>query len=158
VASITKPMSVTGWEYFDQVVARQAPEELEVFLVAVRANGWIVKATDQLENEIAYFFPRKGRFYYDPSRMTRLDMMHENVHLKQFKRFGRWQSDAPARYAGEIEAYALEVELGRQHNFAPRYMEYLERQLTHYQGLLSPDSISGGLRPFVMPDPFFKKP
>jgi len=65
--------SVSGVEKYDRLAAH-SPEELQQFLRDVEANGWIVKATTKLpDDHIAWFLPRKGRFYYDPERMTILD-------------------------------------------------------------------------------------
>ena len=48
--------------------------------------------TRQLPADVsAQFFPRKKRFYYDPERMTFLDMLHEAKHLELFERRGNWR-------------------------------------------------------------------
>ena len=149
-------MPKTGVEAFDRL-AKDSPAEFHAFLDKVRENGWIIKATDKLGRTTpALYFPRKGRFYYDPQRMTVLDMQHEAIHLELFQQRGNWKWVDGQLYRDEIEAYKFEYELGRQQGFSEEYMEYLQRQIDTYKYLLSPDG-PGGLRPSTMPDPFMKR-
>ena len=134
-------------------------EALRAFLDEVRKDGWIVKATDKLSGErVAYFLPRKGRFYYDPQRMTILDMQHEAKHLELFRHRGNRRCGPGGQqvFSDEIEAYRFELELGKQHGFSDDYMKYLKRQITYYENLLSPIP-NPEMRPPVMPDPYFKR-
>src|SRR6185437_10157315 len=101
-------MTRTGIEELDKL-AKDAPAELQAFLDKVREQGWIVKATDKLPSRvIAYFLPRKGRFYYHPGRMSILDMWHEAKHLALFERRGNCKMGAGQRARDEIEAYQFE--------------------------------------------------
>ncbi len=81
-------MSITGIVKYDRL-AKESADDLQRFIESVQENGWIVKLTDKLSQDtVAQFFPRKRRFYFDPDRMTILDMIHEQRHLEQFKRRG----------------------------------------------------------------------
>jgi len=156
VLAAERQLSRTGVEAYDKL-ATQSPAELEAFLDKVRENGWIVKPTDKLPaNTPAQFFPQKGRFYYDPERMTVLDMQHEAKHLELFQQRGNWKTGGGQVFRDEIEAYSFEYELGKQKGFSKDYMEYLEKKIEYYKGLASPDG-PGGQRPSTMPDAFFKK-
>jgi hypothetical protein len=144
----------TGVEAFDRL-ARDSPAELEEFLAKVRARGWIVKATDKLPADlIAYFLPRKGRFYYHPGRMSILDMWHEAKHLELFERRGNRKPGSGQADRDEIEVYQYEYELGKQHGFSARYMTEVERRIAYHQSRLrGPEDP----RPSRMPDPFMKQ-
>jgi hypothetical protein len=127
--------SVCGVARFDRL-ATESPEELNRFLDDLRANGWIVKPSGHLGRQWpAYFFPRKGRFYYDPERMTYLDMLHERCHLASFVQRGNWKL---GRYnslacADEVAAYSAERQLLEETGGAdPKYLEYLDRQIEYY--------------------------
>ena len=83
----------------------------------------------------AYFFPRKGRFYYDPDRMTYLDLLHEGSHLESFAGRGNWKLGKYNTLAAqdEVAAYSRELQLLREAGGAnPKYLEYLERQIEYY--------------------------
>jgi hypothetical protein len=147
-------MSRTGVEAFDKL-AKDSPAEFQAFLERVEKNGWIVKETDKINNSPALFFPRKARFYYDPERMTILDMQHEAKHLELFEQRGSWKHGGGLGWRDEIEAYTMEYELGKQHEFSKEYTQYLDTQIGYYKALVSPDG--PGLRPSTMPDPFFKR-
>jgi hypothetical protein len=144
----------TGIEEFDRL-AKDAPAELQKFLDGVRAHGWIVKATDKLPTGvIAYFLPRKGRFYYHPGRMSILDMWHEAKHLELFERRGNRKTAAGQRARDEMEVYQFEYELGEQHGFSKAYMVYLDRRIAdHREQLEGPEAP----RLSRMPDPFMKQ-
>ena len=86
MAAQRRPLSITGVAALD-ALAKDSPRALQAFLDEVRKDGWIVKATDKLPSEsVAYYLPRKGRLYYDPERMTVLDMQHEAKHLELERR------------------------------------------------------------------------
>ena len=144
----------TGVEAFDRL-ARDSPAELEEFLTKVRERGWIVKATDKLAIDVvAQFFPRKGRFYYHPERMSILDMWHEAKHFELFERRGNWKTGSGQLEHDEIEIYQFEHELGKRHGFSRHYMDYLERQIADYRSRLEEPREP---RPSRMPDPFMKR-
>jgi hypothetical protein len=131
-------LSRTSVEAYDKL-AKDSPTELQAFLNEVRENGWIVKATDKIPaGTPAQFFPRKGRFYYNPNRMTMLDMLHEQKHLELFKQRGNWKIGGSQIWRDELEAYTFEYEIGKQHGFAKEYMEYLENRIKYYKGKLTP--------------------
>jgi hypothetical protein len=108
--------SISGIENLDRL-AVDTPEELEKFLQEVEANKWIVKKTKLLDKRTpAYFFPRKNRFYFDPSRMTYLDMLHERKHLELFGLRGNSKlgKSNVFLFQDEIAAYSFELELLRK--------------------------------------------
>jgi hypothetical protein len=144
----------TGLEAFDRL-AKDCPAELQAFLDKVRARGWIVKATDILPADvIAYFLPRKGRFYYDPGRMSILDMWHEAKHLEPFERRGNRKPGSGQAHRDEIEVYRYKHELGKQHGFSAEYMREVESRIAYYERRLSGPEAP---RPSRMPDPFMKQ-
>jgi hypothetical protein len=151
--------SVSGIAKFDKL-AVEYPEELQAFLQLAEENGWITKATDRLTADSpAFFFPRKARFYYDPERMTYLDLLHERKHLEIFIARGHWKVGKAKvlLFQDEIAAYSHELEILRREGGARAdYVEYLEGQVARYRFLVGegPDPV----RPSTMPDPFFKRP
>jgi hypothetical protein len=144
--------SITGIEKYDRL-AKDSPDDLNAFIEAVKQFGWIVKATSKLPAyTIAQFFPRKRRFYFDPQRMSILDMMHEQQHLEAFKRRGNWKTLDGQVWRDELEAYSFEFELGRREGFSTAYMDFLHRQIEYYRSRLSEDDLNK--RSSSMPDPF----
>ena len=135
LAATRRFRSISGVERFDRL-ATEYPDELGRFLEELKANGWIVKSSNLLGPATpAYFFPRKGRFYYDPERMTYLDLLHERHHLESFVRRGNWRLGKHGIQAceDEIAAYSLELRLLREAGGADiKYLEYLERQIEYY--------------------------
>ena len=108
--------SVSGIAKFDKL-AIEYQEELQAFLQLAEENGWITKGTDRLAADSpAYFFPRKGRFYYDPERMTYLDLLHERKHLEIFIARGHWKvgKGKALLFQDEIAAYSHELEILRR--------------------------------------------
>lgn len=107
----------------------------------------------------AYFFPRKGRFYFDPERMTYLDLHHERKHLDLLVARGNWKlgQGGALLFADEIVAYTHELELLQLAGGAdPDYLEYLRRQIGYYGSMARGEGASP-LRPARMDDPFFKR-
>ena len=105
--------SVTGLESYDRL-AVLCPDELAAFLGGVVAGGWIVKSTTKLDGSSpAYFFPRKGRFYFDPERMTYLDLLHERKHLELLLARGNRKlgKGCVFLFADEISAYSYELQI-----------------------------------------------
>jgi hypothetical protein len=144
--------SVSGIEKYDRLAAH-SPNELLQFLRDVEANGWIVKPTTKLpDDSIAWFLPRKGRFYYDPERMTVLDMLHEQKHLDLFIERGNWKLGKKGTlvFQDEIAAYSHELELLRKAGGAdPKYIMYLKGQIEYNRSMLRGEGISP-LRPSTM--------
>jgi hypothetical protein len=158
LAAQRRLLSITGVAAFD-ALAKDSPQALQAFLDEVRQNGWIVKSTDKLPSErVAYFLPRKRRFYYNPERMTILDMQHEAKHLELFRQRGNWRCGPGGAqvFSDEIEAYKFEYEFGKRNGFSDEYMQYLERQIKYYENLLAPTP-APEMRPPIMPDPYFKR-
>lgn len=138
LATIRGFRSISGIEWLDRL-AIEYPEQLRQFLRNVEAGGWIVKESKLLDpSSPAYFFPRKGRFYYNPTRMTYLDMLHEGSHLESFAKRGNWKLGKSFTLAAqdEVAAYSFELQLLREIGGArPDYLEYLERQIEYYRRL-----------------------
>jgi hypothetical protein len=151
------PRTVSGVDPYDRL-ATQYPDELHAFVRDLKANGWIVKPTTKIDGSTpAYFFPRKGRFYYDPERMTYLDMLHERNHLETLIERGNWKlgKGNALLFQDEITAYSHELDLLRQAGGAdPKYIQYLEGRVEFYRGMQRGEGPSR-LRPSIMPDPFF---
>ncbi len=130
-------ISITGIAEYDRL-AKDSTEEFESFIKAVKENGWIVKPTSKLPTgTVAEFFPRKRRFYYDPARMTVLDMLHEQKHLQQFKQRGNWKTRDGQVWRDELEAYTYEKELGEREGFSAQYMEFLAQRIEYYRTRLA---------------------
>lgn len=138
----------TGVEAFDRL-AEECPAELQAFLAKVRASGWIGKETDKLSSgTIAYFLPRKGRFYYHPGRLSILDLWHEAKHLELFERRGDCKPGSGQADRDEIEVYWYEYELGKQHGFSAEYMRRVESRIAyHERRLRGPEAVEDA-RPF----------
>ena len=136
--------SITGVEKYDRL-AREDADEFQDFLNVLEENGWIVKATSQLPKlTIAEFFPRKGRFYFDPERMTVLDMLHEQHHLERFKQRGNWKTGQGQVWRDELAAYTFEQDLGKREGFSVEYMAFLDRQIEYYEARVSMDTQDHG--------------
>ena len=130
-------MSVTGIPAYDRL-AVELPKEFAVFISAVKTNGGIVKPTMKLPRDMmAYFFPRKRRFYYDPERMTVLDRMHEQQHLAICIRRGNWKTRDGQVWRDERAAYSFEHALGMREGFSTEYMDFLARRIEYYQSRIS---------------------
>ena len=132
----------TGVAAYDQLVAQHVGDKFvltrkfQQFLRQVEEAGWIVKPTTKLPPDTpAYFFPQKGRFYYNPETMRVIDMIHERVHLEQFIRQGNWKIGQGRIFAYEIEAYSHEYRLGVREGFSQCYIDYLHVQIEWYKML-----------------------
>ena len=110
---------MTGIAAFDQLAVESSA--FAHFIQKLGDQGWIVKATTRLPPQTpAYFFPRKRRFYYNPEKMTVVDMLHENVHLDQFASQGSWKIGGGLGASMEAKAYQFEYELGKKKD-SPRF-------------------------------------
>ncbi len=126
---------MTGVEQFDQRAVDS--EHFQDFLSQVQAAGFTPKASPFMtRSEPAFFKPSNMIFYYSPSNMTYLDMLHEGIHLNQFSTAGsvRIGGGLGAKY--ELEAYQFEQQLGQEHGFSDAYMSYLQDMINKNQAKL----------------------
>jgi hypothetical protein len=124
----------TGVAQFDQLALQS--EEFEGFLERVSDAGFDIKSSTSISpSNPAYFKPGNMTFYYNPESMTYLDMLHENVHLKQFLNAGNFHTGGGIGAQYELGAYSFEYQLGLEHGFSSEYMSYLETMIKAYGGL-----------------------
>ena len=117
---------------FDELAVKST--HWDRFVRGIEERGFRVKAKSLGPDNPARINVAKRQFQYDPRYMTRLDMLHEMIHFRQFKQAGNLRTGGGLLMRYEVEAYTFEKALGLRKGFSPEYMSYLDRQIEYYSG------------------------